>query len=234
MARDENPFGNVTGGISSNNARAVSDGWRPTRNNWTPDHVTSIKELLAKSGYYIGFSEDKLKAALSNTGQWEQFSAQAYATAWQDYYDAGGGKTLMSRQRPGQKMTLGEFLSQRINPANWAAIADAMGGGRGGGGGVGPKLVLSNPDDLKTIFGKVSQQVLGRAVDDDALNHFVDVYHGAEKTAFGGTEQAPSPDVAAEKELRQSNPEEAGAHDIANQFNNFLQIINGGGSTTNG
>lgn len=216
---------NGGGGGGGDSTAAAQRSWWPVkggggRGAWSGKSIQAKKEQLLTAGFYLGSSKAAVKQALSNPQKWTPADAMAYKRMWSAYFSAGYGRS------DGME---GYFLQQLADPAN--ADITLEGAGQGGGGGSGRQVILSNPDDLKNIFRKTSQQVLGRELDDESLDHFVDTYHGAERTAAGGTVQAPTPQTAAEDELRKGHETEAGAHDMANQFNNFMQIIGAGGAT---
>lgn len=97
---------------------------------------------------------------------------------------------------------------------------------------------LTNPEDIKALGNQVAVQVVGRKLTDAELNKLVATRHtqerSAQQTAYaqadasGGTVTDPATSQGAlESEIRSMAPVEAGAHDIATQFSNFLSILGG-------
>lgn len=82
-----------------------------------------------------------------------------------------------------------------------------------------PAFKLTNPIDLKTIFNKASQSVVGRQLDETDLNKLVTTYHSAEldyqkgKAAkAGAVVMAPDAGAFATKKVLETNPVEASAY----------------------
>lgn len=98
---------------------------------------------------------------------------------------------------------------------------------------------LTNPTDLARIFQQTAEATMGRRLDTPDIEKLVNSYQqlesGYQNTAYGqqetgGTVTAPpSAGAFAESELEETNPGEVGATEIANQFDNFLDIIGGAG-----
>ena len=81
-----------------------------------------------------------------------------------------------------------------------------------------PAFKLTNPIDLKTIFNKTSQSVVGRQLDEADLNKLVTTYQAAEldyqkgKAAkAGAVVMAPDAGAFAAKKILEENPTEASA-----------------------
>ena len=81
-----------------------------------------------------------------------------------------------------------------------------------------PSFKLTNPIDLKTIFNKASQSVVGRELDEADLNKLVSTYQAAEldyqkgKTASAGAiVMAPDAGAFAAQKILEENPTEASA-----------------------
>lgn len=81
-----------------------------------------------------------------------------------------------------------------------------------------PAFKLTNPIDLKTIFNKASQSVVGRQLDEADLKKLVTTYQAAEldyqkgKAAkAGAVVMAPDASAFAAKKILQQNPAEASA-----------------------
>lgn len=104
----------------------------------------------------------------------------------------------------------------------------------GGGSRRAPlQIRYSSPDDLKAVATKAAQDTLGYVPDQGFLDQFVKVYHGleggAQRKAYGGGNYTDpgNPEVLADKQARQTHAQAAGAHDVAQQFSQFLQVIGG-------
>lgn len=96
---------------------------------------------------------------------------------------------------------------------------------------------IPNPADLRATFDTVAKATLGRQADSVDRDAMVAAYQAAvasaqqqayDLDAAGGTiEEPPSAEVFAKEELRRRNPAEAGAHDVADQFGGFEQMLGG-------
>lgn len=97
---------------------------------------------------------------------------------------------------------------------------------------------LTNPEDIKALGNQVAVQVVGRKLTTEELNKLVATRQSQERSAqqtayaqagaSGGTVTDPATSQGAfESEIRSMAPVEAGAHDIATQFSNFLSILKG-------
>ena len=103
-----------------------------------------------------------------------------------------------------------------------------------GSGTRAPKQV-TNPDDLKIVFRKAAQDLLGRAVDDKAAEQFVQSFQKqqveaqtAAQTQPGGVvAQAPDAGVSAEKMIEQKFGGEVRVQQAADLGNIMDQMIKG-------
>jgi hypothetical protein len=98
---------------------------------------------------------------------------------------------------------------------------------RGGTGGT-PSYVVSNPDELKLIAKKVSQETLGRELNDEDVDRFVKAYQAQELQAqksSGVTTRMAGADVAAQKFAQESAPTEAAAYEYLGYVNKFVDSI---------
>ena len=98
---------------------------------------------------------------------------------------------------------------------------------RGGGGG-SPNYVVSNPEELKLIAKKVSQETLGRELNDEDINRFVKAYQAQELQAQRGsgvTTRMAGADVAAQEFAQESAPTEAAAYEYLGYVNKFVDAI---------
>ena len=110
------------------------------------------------------------------------------------------------------------YLYKDDNPINPYLQA-----GGGGGGRKAPKQV-TNPADLKAVFKKASQDLLGRAIDDNVAEQFVQSFQNQQlqqqtqlETQSGGVvAQAPDAGVAAEKMIQRKFGEEVRVQNAVN------------------
>ena len=100
-------------------------------------------------------------------------------------------------------------------------------GGTSGTGGT-PSYVVSNPDELKLIAKKVSQETLGRELNDEDIDRFVKAYQAQELQAqksSGVTTRMAGADVAAQEFAQESAPTEAAAYEYLGYVNKFVDSI---------
>jgi hypothetical protein len=105
----------------------------------------------------------------------------------------------------------------------------------GGGGGRKAPRQVTNPDDLKAVFKKASQDLLGRAIDDNVAEQFVQSFQNQQlqqqtqlETQSGGVvAQAPDAGVAAEKMIERRFGEEVRVQNAANLGNIMDKMIKG-------
>lgn len=103
-----------------------------------------------------------------------------------------------------------------------------------GSGTRAPKQV-SNPDDLKAVFKKASMDLLGRTVDDNVANQFVQSFQNQQiatqtkmATQSGGVvAQTPDAGVSAEKMIEQKFGEEVRVQNAVNFGGIMDQMIKG-------
>jgi hypothetical protein len=138
---------------------------------------------------------------------------------------------------------LGDYNSQINGITQWLqasnylglekenALASLIAGGpqiRRGGGGGSPKYVVSNPDELKLIAKKVSQETLGRELNDEDIDRFVKAYQAQELQAqksSGVTTRVAGADVVAQEFAQESAPTEAAAYEYLGYVNKFVDAI---------
>ncbi|CAB4155931.1 hypothetical protein UFOVP668_26 [uncultured Caudovirales phage] len=121
------------------------------------------------------------------------------------------------------------YLYKDQNPVNPYLQA-----GGGGGGRKAPRQV-TNPADLKAVFKKASQDLLGRAIDDNVAEQFVQSFQNQQlqqqtqlETQSGGVvAQAPDAGVAAEKMIERRFGEEVRVQNAANLGNIMDKMIKG-------
>jgi hypothetical protein len=138
---------------------------------------------------------------------------------------------------------LDDYSSQLNGIAQWLQASNYLGlekentlatliaGGpqisRGGGGG-SPNYVVSNPEELKLIAKKVSQETLGRELNDEDIDRFVKAYQAQELQAQRGsgvTARMAGADVAAQEFAQESAPTEAAAYEYLGYVNKFVDSI---------
>ena len=120
------------------------------------------------------------------------------------------------------------YLYKDQNPVNLYLQA-------GGGGGRKAPRQVTNPDDLKAVFKKASQDLLGRAIDDNVAEQFVQSFQNQQlqqqtqlETQSGGVvAQAPDAGVAAEKMIERKFGEEVRVQNAANLGNIMDKMIKG-------
>ena len=98
---------------------------------------------------------------------------------------------------------------------------------RGGSGGT-PSYVVSNPDELKLIAKKVSQETLGRELNDEDVDRFVKAYQAQELQAQRGsgvTTRMAGADVVAQQFAQEVAPNEANAYKYLGYVNKFVDSI---------
>ena len=122
------------------------------------------------------------------------------------------------------------YLYKDQNPVNPYLQA----GGGGGGGRKAPRQV-TNPADLKAVFKKASQDLLGQAIDDNVAEQFVQSFQNQQlqqqtqlETQSGGVvAQAPDAGVAAEKMIERRFGEEVRVQNAVNFGGIMDQMIKG-------
>jgi hypothetical protein len=103
------------------------------------------------------------------------------------------------------------------------------------GSGIRAPKQVSNPDDLKAVFKKASMDLLGRTVDDDVANQFVQSFQNQQvrqqtqmATQSGGVvAQAPDAGVSAEKMIEQKFGQEVRVQNAVNFGGIMDQMIKG-------
>jgi hypothetical protein len=96
-----------------------------------------------------------------------------------------------------------------------------------------PSYRLTNPEDLKTVFTKAAQSVVGRTLPEQDLMKLVNTYQGLEKTyqqqaSAGGTvTQAPDAGVFAQEQVRKAAPVEAEATDYVSYISSLSDLMQG-------
>jgi len=97
----------------------------------------------------------------------------------------------------------------------------------GVGTNVGVQKYVTNATDLKSVFDKVAQSVLGRTLDDPQLEKLVSAYQQQEKAPTSQTMVAgvktkePSASTFGEKKIETMNQDEADAY----KFSQYAQVL---------
>lgn len=101
------------------------------------------------------------------------------------------------------------------------------------GKNVGVTKYVTNATDLKSVFDKTAQSVLGRNLDEQSLNRLVKAYQQQEvaptqNAAVPGVKvKEPTAAVFSEKQIKTQNPDEADAYKFA-QYAQVLERMLGG------
>jgi len=167
----------------------------------TPDEVVGLKGLLVAAGF---LSES---AAREQLLLWDESAAAAYKNAMELANRYGASVDVLLRDRAAQN----------------AAYGGGSGGGGGGHGGGGGGRLPANEDDLKALANQVAPTIIGRRFDDAEMAQWIGSWRAVEQG------NPPQADVAAESSARAQVPVEAGAHDLANTYGQFLKVIGGAG-----
>jgi hypothetical protein len=185
--------------------------------NADPEDWQRIQQQLYLGGFYGNRDLDEL-----NFGQIDEDDVNAISQVltWTARHNAAdkerGGKGTTS-WRDILSGYAKEMLGPRMEQLAKAASA--------------PKVTLADPKGLASALDDVARNVLGRKANAEEKRLFVATYHAMQsgaQSATSGTVVSPDAQGQAEAQLRGANPAEAGAHDLSNTFNDFLQIISGG------
>lgn len=101
----------------------------------------------------------------------------------------------------------------------------------GGGGGAAVRYRVSNPDDVKAVARKVSQDTLGREFTENELNKFVATFRsqeiGAQQAARSSSvvTDSPSAQTSAETFAQQVAPTEANAYKYLGYVNKLFNAV---------
>lgn len=180
----------------------------------SPERIASLQSSLARAGL-IG-KKDKFRV-----GVWDATSARAYRQALETANASG--------------LTDQEALARYAN-AQQAGLDDDE---------TRAPLVkrLPNPADLRATFQTVARNTLGRGADPQLVEQMVNSYTQAvgnqqqatydTQTTGGTVTEAPAAEVFAEQQIRDAQPSEAGAHDIALRYGKFLRMLGPAGGALN-
>jgi len=97
-----------------------------------------------------------------------------------------------------------------------------------GAGGPARQYVVSSPAELKIIAKRVSQETLGRELNDDDIAKFIKAYQSQELDAqksSGIIARVPGADVAAQEFAQESAPTEAQGYQFLGYVNQFFKAI---------
>jgi hypothetical protein len=176
------------------------------------EQLAEIKNNLIASGYL-----DPDKAGV--------FSLKQITPAVED------GFLLLVYDAQSNDMRWSAFMNKMIQSGERASYGGSRGGGGGGGGGT---IRLTNPDNLREIANQVAQQKIGRRLDDESLNRFVQAYQDAERqfqsAYLAGTAEiteAPTPDVFAQTQIGQMFESEEDLYSLGSTLDMFTQIVGG-------
>lgn len=92
------------------------------------------------------------------------------------------------------------------------------------------KVTVSSAASIAQNVDSMAQKVLGRKASPAEQRVLIAAFHAQERsyqTQKSGTVTTPDLAATAEQQLRASNPAEAGAHDVAGVFSNFLSMLGG-------
>jgi hypothetical protein len=101
-------------------------------------------------------------------------------------------------------------------------------------GGDLPTFRLSNPDDLKTVFRRAAQEMLGRTLSDEDMKDLVDTFQQRElrfqkQAAAGGTvTEGPQVETFAEKQLTSKFGSEVNVRNMQDIFSQIDQELSRG------
>jgi hypothetical protein len=99
-----------------------------------------------------------------------------------------------------------------------------------GAGGPARQYVVSSPAELKIIAKRVSQETLGRELNDDDIAKFIKAYQSQELEAqrsSGTISRVPGADVAAQEFSQELDPTEANAYKYLGYVDKFFNSIGG-------
>lgn len=98
-----------------------------------------------------------------------------------------------------------------------------------------PRYRVSNPEDLKAVFRRSAQEILGRGFTDEEASRAVQAYQqqeiAAQQAMYGGAQtvtEAPAADVFAQQYAQQIAPTEANAYKFLGILNRIANATTGG------
>jgi hypothetical protein len=103
----------------------------------------------------------------------------------------------------------------------------------GGRGGAPRRYRVTNPEDLKAVFKRVSQETIGRDFTDDEAMRAVQTYQqqevAAQQAAYGGgtATQVMGADVFAQQFAQQIAPTEANGYKFLGYMNRIFNAAGG-------
>jgi hypothetical protein len=182
-------------------------------------------EKIQRELYMGGFYGNADLADLS-FGQPDDMDVKAISTvlSWTARHNAAS-KAQGGRGDTSWRTILGGYAKELIGP-RMEQMAKAAQRQRDA-----PKISLADPKGLALAIDDVAKNVLGRKANAEEKRLFISTFHAMQsgaQSAESGTVVNPDAEGQAEAILRERNRAEAGAHDVANTFNDFLQILSGG------
>jgi hypothetical protein len=180
-----------------------------------PDEYLTLQQQLFMGGFFT----PNAKLDDIQFGALDDLTLDAYQNllTWTARYNEGGADLTAAdvlKQRAAQM--LGP-LREKLNSSGSARTVS-----------------LADPAGLAQALDQVATQTVGRKSTADEQRMFVAMFHamqaGSQPQGSGGTVITPDVQGQAEQMMRNQAPVEAGAHDLANTFNDFMSIIGGMGT----
>lgn len=173
-----------------------------------PDAIAEMQQDLMAAGLIP-------KGTQFRIGVWDSVTSTAY------------GKALDFANQQG--MEAGQAVETLIN-------SPVYGDDAAGGKNQSLQYELPNRDDVKVMAKKIGRNQLGRNVDDDFAERVATAYEAEvmksqqqqfQNAAIDGAKnyEAPNFETFAAQQLRAENPGEAQAHDYANVYGQFTDLI---------
>jgi len=189
-----------------------------------PGLVNAKGKIVTESYYNLSDEPGRL---------WASYNPRERAAKMEQLVSAGFLSTAGLDDYSSQINGIAQWLqaSNYLGLEKENTLASLIAGGpqisRGGGGG-SPKYVVSNPEELKVIAKKVSQETLGRELNDEDIDRFVKAYQSQElqaQKASGVVTRVAGSDVAAQQFAEQTAPTEAKAYEYLGYINKFVDAI---------
>lgn len=183
------------------------------RSRTDPEGFVELQKKLFMGGFYAPNTKfDKIQAGVP-----DDYTLDAYYQLL---------KTTMRYNESGADVTVEELLDERIG-----SMTDEMRNALySGGGGSGRIVQLTDPTAVGQALDQIAKQTVGRKATADEQRMFLTAFHAmqsAAQSAESGTVAMPDLGAQAEQAMRDQNPAEAGAHDMANTFQSFLGLLGG-------
>jgi hypothetical protein len=189
-----------------------------------PGLVDAQGKIVTESYYNLSAEPGRL---------WASYNPRERAEKMEQLVSAGFLSTAGLDDYSSQLNAIAQWLqaSNYLGLEKENTLASLIAGGpqiRRGGGGGSPKYVVSNPDELKLIAKKVSQETIGRELNDEDIDRFVKAYQAQELQAqksSGVTTRVAGADVVAQEFAQESAPTEAAAYEYLGYVNKFVDAI---------